>query len=192
MKRLVTFISVMAIFVMSVGFTGNDSKTIQVDPDSTTIANITVSFDDLKVKQEVLPFKQQLEQNTQVTKDLATQMETLNSKVPDMTTDPYEATLSALDERFDITEEQANKAFMLNGRLTNLTNLLVFVGGVGIFAWLFNNKRSQRQPDVVLKIGTVFAAVALLAVMRLSMVAFMTGLFNPTYRVIEQFITLGG
>jgi len=175
---------------MSVGFTGSQSNTkIPLRSDTITIVEMTVNS---KIDNRSIPYEKQLKAQTEVTEELVLQLGQLNDKIPNMNTTAYKSTVGALNEEFGIGEEAIKQAFIKEARLTNLTNLLIFLGGIGLFGYLLTNQNAKRGPDVVLKISTGVISLALLVIMKISLVTIMTGLFNPTYRIIEQFIMLGG
>lgn len=195
MKRLVTVIMILATFVMSVGFSGPSKSNTKVSlkEDTTTVAEINVSFGELKVKEPSNSYSKYLKGQAEANQDLTQEIRVLNEKIPDMNSTQYQTTVSTLEQEYGINEEDVKKAVQKDVRLTNWKNFIIFLSGLGIAGFLINNSNhAKRGPDVALKLGTGVLLVALLGVLRIEIGALITSVFNPTYQIIEQFIMLGG
>ena len=194
MKRLISVIACILLFVGSTAFNAtSDSTQVPLKQDSTTTANINVHIktDKMVVEEKNLNLETLIEQQTATTQVLADELGTLNDKLPNMNMSPYEAKFEALNSELDITKEDYIGVMQKESRLTNLVNFLILICGIGGISWLFKLKRTKREPDIVLKLGVGVLFVVILGIVSSAGVAVASSVFNPTYKLIEQFILLG-
>lgn len=189
MKRLITLLTFLLIFIISTAF-NSQSESAQIKlKDSITTTNINVNFTPASVivEDNTTNLSQYFEEQNQVNKTIAIELQTLNNKLPEP-----ETIYQTIEAGLGISEKEVIKAIQRNAGLTNLSNLLLFLGGISVIVYLVTLKRIKRGPDVVLKLSTAGLVIVVLIVMKIGMITFMTMLFNPTYHVINQFIQLGG
>jgi len=193
MKRLISTIVTMLMFIIGTAFNAPiDSTQILLKKDTTTVANINVTFDKLQVEQKSVNLEQQFQRQLLIDQSLVEEINELNSKIPDMNVSDHQTYLTTLEKEMGITKEDYNSAVTKNVRLTNSVNLIIFILGLGIVSYLLGSKQVKRGPDVVLKLSTGVLFVLTLFMIRTSMLVLVTFLFNPTYQIINQFIHLGG
>jgi hypothetical protein len=194
MKRLLTIIAFILTLGLSTAFMPTDSTKVVVDPDTTTVAEIKVKFESptFKVEEKTNVLEQYFNEQSMSNETLISILNSIEKKVPNMNVLPHEVKLNALEEEFGITKDDYVQTMGYQVRLTNWVNLLIFIFGVGALSYLLGNKRIKRGPDVVLKLSIGALLVVSLILMKSSLIGMTTALLNPTYQIIQQFVSLTG
>jgi len=186
-KIFVTIIFILA-FVLSTAFESSDSLKIPLKPDTVSVAEVNIKFDKLTVERETYNshnLEVQLEQQNVFNKELLTIYSELNAKIPDMNRTSQQMRFQAIEEEFGIDKEKYKSAIATHARRTNMTNLLIFLSGIGVL-WFFGySKRSKRVPDLMLHLVQGTCAIGTLFLLRYFILSTIV-VINPTYQIIQQ------